>query len=139
MPKTQVTTFAEFMEQRKEAASAYVRGESAPLSRIVATEGSASFFGPSGGHVTGAQNVESDYRDGARVLGKGETHFEIVQMGDSDTLAFWTGIQRATASLGGSEPKPLDLRVTEIFHREGKDWKLIHRHADQLVEPTVSR
>lgn len=135
MPRTHVTTFAEFMDQRREAASAYVRGEAAPLHRIVATEGAASFFGPRGGVTTGAAEVDATYRDGARALADGQTRLEVLQMGESDSLAFWTGVQRATARVDGGEPVPLDLRVTEVFHRQGRDWKLVHRHADPMVEP----
>jgi ketosteroid isomerase-like protein len=34
---------------------------------------------------------------------------------------------------GHREAMPFNLRVTEVFRREGDDWKLVHRHADPLA------
>nr|WP_249122908.1 MULTISPECIES: nuclear transport factor 2 family protein [unclassified Bradyrhizobium] len=137
MPMTDRSThdFTTFMTQREAAARAYVGGDAAPLAQLAATTDPVSFFGPSGGHLTGATAVTSAYQAGAAMFaGDGRTHLEILQQGASGTLAFWTGIQRATVRLHGkTDAMPMDLRVTEIFRREDGAWKLVHRHADTLV------
>jgi len=49
-------------------------------------------------------------------------------------IAYWVGFQRTTVRMRGM-PKAVrfNLRVTEVFRREGNDWRLIHRHADPLT------
>ena len=72
---------------------------------------------------SGAKNFESG----------GESRFEILQMSANDGIAYWAGIQWATARMKGKpEAIPVNLRVTEVFRREADDWKLVHRHADPL-------
>jgi ketosteroid isomerase-like protein len=57
-------------------------------------------------------------------------------MDASDGIGYWVGFQIATAHMyGNPDPVLFNLRVTELFRREGDSWKLIHRHADPLAEP----
>jgi ketosteroid isomerase-like protein len=133
--------FEQFMKQREEAANSYISGEAAPLREIVTHHSPATFFGPPGGHRQGAEAVWSQYEHDAAFFEHGsEGHFEILHMAASDGLAYWVGFQRATAHLRGKpDPVPFNLRVTELFRREGDSWKLIHRHADALIsEPETN-
>lgn len=133
--------FEQFMRQRDAAARAYVRGEAAPLGRIVSHASPTTFFGPNGGHKQGADDVWSTYEhDATSFQPGGESRFEILHMAASDGLAYWVGFQRATARFErSSEAIPINLRVTELFRREGDSWKLIHRHADTLMSPVEPR
>jgi len=130
-----VHDFEEFMRQRVEAARAYVNGDADPLGRLATDADPATFFSPRGDLVRGAQAVDARYRADARGFAAGnDTTIEVLQMGASEDVAYWVGVQRANVHLQGRpEPTPFNLRVTEVFRREGSTWKLVHRHADPLT------
>src|SRR5690242_13209411 len=127
--------FEQFMKLRSEAALAYINGDATPLGEIVAHHAPATFFRPSGDYYQGAEAVWSKYKlDATSFDGGSEGLLEILHMAASDGLAYWVGFQRATVRLRGrAEPVLFNLRITELFHREGDSWKLIHRHADPLL------
>lgn len=133
--------FEQFMKQRDEAARAYVSGDAAPLGEIVTRNSPATFFGPKGGYDQGADNVYAVYDRDAAYFTTGNSTFEILHMAASDGIAYWVGFQRATAQMHGStDIIPFNLRITEIFRREGNEWKMIHRHADALMpEPEENK
>jgi ketosteroid isomerase-like protein len=127
-------SFERFMKERDAAAEAYVQGDAAPLGRIVTRRAPATFFGPRGGYREGADVWETYERDAGSFEAGGESTLDILQMGASEGIGYWVGFQRATAHLRGNpEPMPMVLRVTEVFRREGDEWKLVHRHADMLA------
>jgi ketosteroid isomerase-like protein len=127
--------FERFMKQRHAAAQAYVSGDAGPLEKLSAKTSDATFFGPRGGHTHGAREVAERYLRDAKAFAVGsETEFEILHMGASDGIGYWVGHQRAKARMQGQDqPVPMNLRITEIFRREGDAWKLVHRHADLLA------
>jgi len=44
-------------------------------------------------------------------------------------------VERQHGTVGGLPDQDWSLRVTLVFRRERSDWRLVHRHADALVQP----
>ena len=132
---TDLDDFENFMRTREQAALGFVNGDPALLGRIVALRAPATFFGPGGGVLEGPGAVYARYESDARRFAQGSTHFEVLHLHAADGLAYWTGVQRAAARMQGDDKDvAMDLRVTEVFRREGMEWKLMHRHADMLTQ-----
>lgn len=126
--------FKAFLERRKSIAADYVNGNAASLDELLPGDGSASFFPPTGGIVTGAAEVKKRYDEDARSFAQGGTSELRFTQTEAGTLAFWAGTQVADVTIGGTR-RHMEIRITEVFRREGGDWKLIHRHADQSAPP----
>ena len=130
-----MTDFEEFMKERKAAADAYVRGDPEPLGRLVARQSAATFFGPRGGHVQGAEQVWAGYeRDAAAFGADADNTLQVLDAGADGQIAYWVGYQRSSVTLAG-KPTQFNLRITEVFRREDDGWKLVHRHADPMAQP----
>jgi ketosteroid isomerase-like protein len=129
-----MTDFDDFLAGRDAVGRAYVSGDAEPLAAIAAADDPASFFGPGGGSVSGAGEVLDTHRRGAQSFRPGgESHFEVLHSDSSGDLGYLVAIQHATVNLAGrDDPVPMTLRITELYRREGGDWKLLHRHADSL-------
>ena len=60
---------------------------------------------------------------------------EPLAMGMSGDLAYTIDIERSQVRVAGrDEFSPMALRVTYLFRREEGSWKIIHRHADAIIE-----
>jgi ketosteroid isomerase-like protein len=46
-------------------------------------------------------------------------------------MAFTVGLEHTSTSVDGA-PLTYTLRATQVYRREGGEWKVAHRHADPL-------
>ena len=57
---------------------------------------------------------------------------ELVAAGVSGDLGYTVAYEHTSTSVERS-PRSYTLRVTQIYRREAGEWKVVHRHGDELV------
>lgn len=67
----------------------------------------------------------------------GDAAIELAQAVVSDQMVVLAYVERQHIEVAGLPKQDWSLRVTQVFERQGADWKLVHRHADPLVR-TIS-
>ena len=62
--------------------------------------------------------------------------YQVIESNGS--LAYTVQIERRKLTLPGqTEPTDNILRATHVIRKENGEWKLLHRHADELVNVTI--
>ena len=122
--------------QRVRAATAeFINGKPEAWKAICSHRADATLFGGWGGWERGWEQLGPRYDWAAARFAGGEVTFEEIARYPSPDLAQTVHIERMQSRLaGGKETVPIILRVTHGNRREEDGWKLIHRHADALVE-----
>lgn len=95
----------------------------------------AVLFGGWGGHERGWDELAPRYAWAAARYTSGDMIFEELSRFVSGDLACTVHYERMQARLTGMDrAAPIALRVTHIYRHEEDGWKLVHRHADALLD-----
>jgi len=138
---TPESSFRAFLPQWERAQSSFINSDPTLWKQSASQRDDATILGAFGGYgekgwdAVGARYdwASSQYKRSGATL-KVE-YLSIVVNGD---LAFTVGIERQQgARVGNQNPMQRALRATQVFRREGGTWKLLHRHADPLLEKTA--
>jgi ketosteroid isomerase-like protein len=70
-----------------------------------------------------------------RFFRNGTFAMEVVATYGSPDMVVLVVIERTNVEVGGLPAQDWALRVTLVYRRDGADWRLVHRHADPLVDP----
>jgi ketosteroid isomerase-like protein len=57
---------------------------------------------------------------------------EILAAGVSGDLAYTVELEHTSVSVDGGPVAPYTLRVTQVYRREDGEWRIVHRHGDQI-------
>jgi ketosteroid isomerase-like protein len=133
-------SFHQFLPQFEEGTTRFINGDPALWIEHVSQNDDATIMGGWGAYEQGWDEVGPRYDwAAARFMESGvKMEVEYLASGVSDELAYTVAIERSEALIvGQDQPAPLALRVTHLFRMEDGEWKLIHRHADPLMEKTA--
>jgi ketosteroid isomerase-like protein len=130
--------FERFLQRYEAANSAFVNGEPSPWLSITAEQDPASIFGGFGGlGEAGVAKARQRYELAARAFrpSGAKVDFEYLVKDVRGRLAYTVAIERADVLYAGQSARRQQvLRATMIFRFERGAWKIVHRHADTMVD-----
>ena len=130
--------FDRFLERYETANSAFLNGDPSLWMSMVTEREPASIFGGFGGlGEAGVKTVNDRYVLAARAFhpSGAEAEFHYLVKDVQGRIAYTVAIERADVLYTGhTELTHQVLRVTMMFRFEHGDWRIIHRHADTMVD-----
>jgi hypothetical protein len=131
-------SFDRFLKRYEAANQAFVNGDPRKWLSMTAEKDPASIFGGFGGlGESGVEEVHQRYLLAARAFqpNGAEVDFDYLVKDVRGKLAYTVAIERADVLYTGqSEPQEQVLRSTMIFRFEKGSWKIVHRHADTMID-----
>jgi hypothetical protein len=95
----------------------------------------ATLMGAFGGTTLGGRKTAHRQRARNSMWETGTGEVELVAGGVSDGIAWLVMVEHASVMFTGRpDESRWDLRVNELFRRNGESWERFHRHADPLVD-----
>ena len=125
---------AELVGRTAEAAAAYMRGDMDTYLGLIHHAPGFTLLRPTGGPPDRFEDRAEGVRASAGFFADGDARLEHVEAhvwGDTVVLAM---IERQHGRVGGMPDQDCSLRVTQVYRRDDSGWRLVHRHADPLVD-----
>ena len=121
----------------KDAEKAIHDGDAGPRLAIWSKNEPVSVFGAVKSANGQAEVRELFRRLEARFSDCKSYSYEVVAADVIGEMAYTAGYEHTHASITG-EPRSYTLRVTQLYRREVGEWKVAHRHADEVPKAEES-
>lgn len=134
------TSFQHFLPTFEQGTTGFLNGDATLWLANASQSDQASIMGGWGAYEQGWEEVGPRYGWAVQRFLPSEAKVEVEYIAQtvSGDLAYTVAIERSTVKLIDQEqPAPMALRVTHVYQRENGVWKLLHRHADPLMEKTA--
>jgi uncharacterized protein (TIGR02246 family) len=111
------------------ALNSVANGDARPMADIWSQSADATTMHPIGGRQVGWNQVRDSWQQVAEIASEGR-----VTLGDQllrvvGDAAYELGTEHVVMTLAGRSLRA-EVRVTNIYRREGGAWRIVHHHAD---------
>jgi hypothetical protein len=130
-----VAEIDELVQRTEEATKALMRGDMDRYLELTPHVRGYTLHRPFGGPAARFEDRSESLREGGSYFKGGDAKIELTEAhawGDTVVLVM---IERQHGEVGGLPDQDWPLRVTQVFRREDGEWRVVHRHADPLVQP----
>jgi ketosteroid isomerase-like protein len=134
------TSLRAFLPRFEEGTSRFINGDPTLWNDNASRREDATIMGAWGGYEKGWSEVgpRYDWVAGRLRESGAKVRVEYLSSGVDGNLAYTVAIERSELRhVNQDRPTPSALRVTHIFRQEDGAWKLVHRHADPLMDTSV--
>ena len=104
-------------------------GDASAMADVWSHRGDVTAMHAFGGRQSGWDDVWSTWEQMSRSVTQGRVRVTQQQLRVLGDVAYTTGIEQVEVAVNERDLR-FETRVTNIFRREGGDWKLVHHHAD---------
>jgi len=107
-----------------------LNGDPGPMVEVWSHSSDVSSMHPFGRRSLGWEEVRAGWEQAAQALSDGQVSLDdSVVVPIADDVAYTLGTEHGQAK-AGDESIRVDWRVTNIYRREGGEWKMVHHHTD---------
>lgn len=133
-PEKEPETVRVLIDRARRKNDAFVSGDIERWHALVGLSSDFSLLQPFGGPASFGFDARPErLAELSRYFQNGEATLEVLCSYASADMTVLVMIERQTCEVGGLPKQDWSLRVTEVYQREGAEWRLAHRHADPLV------
>jgi len=106
-----------------------LKGNAGPLADIWSHGATVTTMHPVGGLEIGWEKVKDTWEKVAKLASDGRVKLNDPLIQVSGDIAYEVGTEEGQTKLAG-HPVSIKHRVTNIYRREGGEWKVVHHHTD---------
>ena len=117
----------------------FVRGDPAPFAALWAEDDEVSIFGAFGGHQAGGSQIRARLEWAASQYREGQYEYQPIAEVHGHDLAYTVGLERTTLRSQSGDKLVRERRVTFVYRLLDDDWRIVHHHADPLVETSAPK
>jgi ketosteroid isomerase-like protein len=121
-----------FVDRCHAAITKQSQGHPEPFLELWSHADDVTIMAAIGGYQVGFDAVSELLTAASKTQQFDDWHAENVAMVLNENLAFTVELEHYTHTVEG-EDKGMTLRATQIYRREGWQWRVIHRHGDILT------